>query len=104
MANLDKIKLIRLLGGEEIMPEILEDNKDGLKVKNPVRVIVVPNKTTTEQAGVGFAAFSNWTKDTEFVLNKSLILATMTPVEEFTSNYSAAFSGVILPDSKLIKP
>ena len=98
------LKLVRLFTGEDVLADVVETNDKFVRVKDPVRVIVVPNKTTTEQAGVGFAAFSNWTKDTEFVLNKSLILATMTPVEEFTSNYSAAFSGVILPDSKLIKP
>ena len=32
------LKLIRFLGGEEIMAEVLEQNKEVIKVKNPIQI------------------------------------------------------------------
>lgn len=97
------IKIIRLLG-EELLGDIVEENKDAITVKNIVRIIVIPNKTDPKSPSVAFAPFCDWTTDKQVVINKSLVITTMTPVSEFINQYNTTFGGLVVPDSKLILP
>jgi hypothetical protein len=103
------IKIIRLLTGEEVLGEVVENHTSevyrySLLLKNPVRVVVVPNKAQPDQPGVAFAPFCHWTKDTEIEINGDLIVATMNPVVDFINQYNATFGGLVVPDSKIILP
>lgn len=98
------IKLIRIFSGEDLLGEVLETTDTTITVKNPVRVIVIPNKATPDQPGVAFAPFSHWTKDTDLVLNKAVVLTVMNPIIEFVNQYNATFGGLVVPDNKIILP
>lgn len=97
------IKVIRLLG-EELLGEILDENDKTITVKNVVRIIVLPNKADPKNPSVAFAPFCEWSGEKEVILNKSLVLTTMTPVSEFVNQYNTTFGGLVVPDSKLILP
>lgn len=102
MAN---VKIVRLLTGEDVLGEIVADDKEVVVLKNPVRIMVMPSKTDPKQPTVGFAPFCEWAVDKQVTLNKSLVLTLLTPVVEFVNQYNTTFgSGVVVPDSKLIIP
>ena len=101
MANL---KLIRLLSGEDILGDVLATTDKSVTIKNPVRVVLIPNKATPDQPGVAFAPFCHWTKDTDLELNTTVVVTIMTPIKEFINQYNTTFGGLVVPDNKLILP
>lgn len=89
------LKIIRFLGGEEIMAEILEHNKEVVKVKNPIRIVVMPSKTDPKNPQVGFAPYLEFSADKEISLNATLVVTMYNPVKEFVSEYTSMFSGIM---------
>ena len=99
------IKLIRLTTREELLAEVLESSDANfICVKNPVRVIVMPNKIDPKAPSVGFTPWIEFTDDKEFSIDKSHVVAIVTPIPEFVNQYSSMFSGLVLPKSNLIIP
>lgn len=98
MANL---KIIRFLG-EEIMAEVVSETADQIKIKNPVRIVVMPNKADPKNPSVGFAPYCEWTDDKEFTLSKNLFIFTAEPLTVFVNQYNQQFSGILVPDTKII--
>ena len=95
------LKIIRFLGGEEVMAEILEQNKEVVKVKNAIRVVVMPSKADPKNPQVGFAPYAEFSEDKEISLNASLIVSMYNPVKEFISEYTSMFSGILTPGKGL---
>ena len=98
------IKNLRLLGGEDILGEVLGETNEVVTLKNPVRVMLVPNKVDPKQPSVGFAPYCEWSTDKEVDINKSLIVAKLNPIPEFINQYNAVFGGIQVPSSKIITP
>jgi len=98
------VKLIRFLGGEEAMAEVLSDNGSTLEVKNAVRIVVFPNQADPKNPQVGLAPFLQFSDDKEIVINKDLVVTIATPVSEFLNQYNSIHGGIQIPTSKLIKP
>lgn len=95
-------KLVRLLNGEEIIAEILPSSDAIVTVKNPVRIVIIPNKLDPKQPSVGFAPWAEFSDDKVINLDKAHVLAIMTPIKEFANQYAGMFSGLVLPSSKII--
>jgi hypothetical protein len=104
MANVENLKIIRFLTGEEIMAEVLEETKEVLVVKNAVRIVVVPSQTDTKNPSVGFAPYSQWTDEKELTLNRSHVTLLIAPITEFVNQYNGMFGGLVVPNSKIITP
>lgn len=98
------IKNIRLLGGEDILGEIVTDGSTFITVKNPVRVMVVPSKADPKAPSIGFAPYCEWSDEKQFNISKALIVTTMTVIPEFINQYNAIFGGIQIPNSKIITP
>jgi len=98
------VKLIRLTTREEILAEVLPSTDDVCKVKNPVRVIVMPNKIDPKTPNIGFSPWFEFSEDKEFDIDKSHIVAIVNPITEFVNQYSSMFNGLVLPKSNLIIP
>lgn len=101
------VKLIRLLNGEELIAEIIDSivETSKLTMKNPLRVMIIPSKSTPQNPTVGFAPWVEFTDDKTFELDKSHVLCIMNPVKEFVNQYNATFGGIITPTtSGLILP
>lgn len=104
MAKTDNIKIIRLMTGEEIIGEIMNDTDKVLSVKNPVRVLVIPTADQNNPK-VGFGPFTQWSEEKELTLNKSHVTFIATPINEFVNQYTAMFGGLVVPPaSKIITP
>lgn len=98
------VKIIKLITGEELLAEIMPSSESICKIKNPVRIIVMPNKIDPKTPNIGFAPWAEFSDEKEFVLDKSHVLATMTPINEFANQYNSMFGGLVVPKSNLIIP
>jgi len=96
------IKILKLISREDILGEVLNETDSTIKIKNPVRVIVVPSKTSPQNPQVAFAPWAEFTEQKEFTIHKAHIVVSMEPMKDFINNYNQMFGGVILPTSKLI--
>lgn len=105
MAN---IKLIKLLTGEDILADVIEDDKDLLStevvIKNPVRVIMVPSRVDPEKPQIGLAPWAQFSDDKQFTLDKFHIITIMTPIKEILTHYNSLFGGIVVPQNSLILP
>lgn len=95
------LKIIRFLN-EEIMGEIVSEGTDVIVVKNPVRIVVVPNKADPKNPSVGFAPYCEWTDDKEFALSTAFILYRAEPLPVFVNQYNQQFGGILVPEKKII--
>lgn len=95
------LKIIRFLN-EEIMGEIVSETDTTITVKNPVRIVVMPNKTDPKNPTVGFAPYCDWTDDKEFVITKHFLIYRAEPLTPFINQYNQQFGGILVPDTKII--
>lgn len=100
-----EIKILKLTTGEELLAEI-SDNliSDKIMIKNPVRIVVMPNKIDPKNPSVGFAPWAEFSDDKNFTLDKSHIVAIMAPIKDLVNHYNAMFGGLVVPTSNLILP
>jgi hypothetical protein len=95
------VKLIRLVNGEELIAEVVDQQgiifADVIKIKNPLRVVLIPGKSTPQNPTIGFAPWAEFSEDKEFELDKSHVLCIMNPVKEFSNQYNQTFGGIITP-------
>ena len=101
------IKLIKLLNGEELLAEVIDtayNNYTTVLMKNPVRVVVMPNKLDPKTPNIGFAPWAEFTDDKEIEISKASVMAIMNPIKEFLNQYQSMFGKVVTPTSGLILP
>ena len=98
------VTLIKFLGGEEILAEVLSDEATTLTVKNAVRIVVIPDQLNPKSTQVGLAPYLQFSDDKELTLNKTLIVTTATPLTDFVNQYNSLFGGIQLATSKIITP
>lgn len=97
------IKILKLVNGDELLAEIVSAG-DPMKIKNPVRIVVMPNKLDPKTPNVGFAPWEEFTEEREFTLDKRHVIAIITPIKEFVNQYNSMFGGLVLPTSNLLIP
>ena len=94
---------IKLVTGEDVLGEQIPGIND-FNLKNPVGVSIVRGQNG--QPNVGFSPFplhAEQKKDSIFGFQKSHVVYSYTPSEDFITNYNQIFgSGIILPTKQLI--
>jgi hypothetical protein len=98
------VKILKLITGEELLAKVLPSSTNVIKMENPVRIVVMPNKLDPKTPNVGFAPWAEFSDDKIFEIDKSHVLAIITPISQFTTQYSSMFSGLVLPTSNLLVP
>lgn len=98
------IKLVKLVTGEEVLTDLVIVNDNTIIMKNATRIVVMPNKVDPQQPNVGLAPWAQFSDDKEITIDRSHVIAIMEPIKEFKTQYQAAFSGLAIPQSKLIIP
>ena len=98
------VKIVKLITGEELLGEILPSTDAVCKIKNPVRIVVMPNKIDPKTPNVGFAPWAEFSDQKTFIIDKSHVLCIIDPITEFVNQYNSMFGGLVLPTSNLIKP
>ncbi len=100
-----QVQLVRLINGEELLGKIIPSSNDIVRIQNPVRVVVMPNKLDPKVPNVGFAPWAEFSEDKSFDIDKRHVLCIMNPVKEFINQYNSMFGGLVLPtNSNLLVP
>lgn len=102
--NTNNLKIIKLINGDELFAEVLQDQDSFIVVKNPVRVVVMPTKANPQTPTVGFAPWAEFSSEKNFTIHKAHVIVTMKPVSEFVEQYKMMFSNIVTPKSNLILP
>lgn len=97
------VKYIKLLNGEELVAEVIKDDLRTV-IKNPIRLVIMPSKADPKTPSVGLAPWAEFSEEKEITLDRSHILAIMTPIQEIVNQYNSIFGGIVAPPSKLILP
>lgn len=98
------VKILKLITGEELLAKVLPSSADLVKMENPVRIVIMPNKLDPKTPNVGFAPWAEFSDDKIFEIDKSHVVAIITPISQFVTQYSSMFSGLVLPTSNLLMP
>jgi len=98
------VKILKLITGEELLGEMLPGGPSVCEIKNPVRIVVMPNKMDPKTPNVGFAPWAEFSDQKTFIIDKSHVLCIIEPIKEFVNQYNSMFGGLVLPTSNLIKP
>ena len=97
------LKLVRLFTGEDVMGDVLEITEKTIKIKEAVRVIVIPSKDET-QPGIALAPFTHWSKDKEVEIYLHCVMTVMNPITEFVNQYNSVYGGLVMAENKIIIP
>jgi hypothetical protein len=98
------VTLIKFLGGEEILAEVVSDNDASIQVKNAVRIVVIPDQLNPKTPQVGLAPYLQFSDTKELTFNRNLVVTTATPLTDFVNQYNSLFGGIQLATSKIITP
>ena len=94
------IKLMRLVTGEDIITEIVDEGPLGTKINNPLIVYIRPT-----EVGVPTVGMSQWipySSDKEFYIKADKIVVVSEPAADLRSQYDRVFgAGLIMPNQML---
>ena len=98
------IKVLKLVTGEEILGEVVENIDSHITLKNPVGIAVVRGQDG--QPNIGFAPFPLHAEPKSGLTHKfrwDHVIYSYEPAGDFKSNYDQIFgTGLITPPKKLI--
>jgi hypothetical protein len=86
----EKIRLIRLTSGEEILVTILKENEVRKFVKNPI--LLIPN-----EGQIGFIPYMSYCEINELMIKEEHIMFNVQPTDELINNYNKMTAKVITP-------
>jgi hypothetical protein len=95
------VKLITLKTNHTILSDVSED-KDIFKLKEPVQVVSVPPRSQSDQGGIAFSPFLEYSEEfkTGITIYKMDVLTVTTPVTELLNQYNQIFgSGIQIATS-----
>lgn len=100
------VRLFKLVNGDDIIAEQVRGSADQITLKNIVKVVIIPQRPGSQKDGisVGFAPWSEFAEDIEISLDRSHIVAIMTPIKMLVTQYNSMFSGILAPQPGLILP
>lgn len=91
-----KIKVLKLITGEEIITQFKSEDENTI-------VVVEPQKFIMSQEGVGSMPLMPMSKDKEYSILKNHIILISDPDDDIKNVYNSKFgSGVVIPTSSSI--
>jgi hypothetical protein len=88
------IQILKLVSGEDVIAEV--SSIDGsLKLKDAHRIVMT-------QEGLGLMPFMLFSKDKEFTISESHVLAKGEPEAEIRNAYSSQTGGVVIAKSNML--
>ena len=99
---MENVKCITMKGVmNTLMAQVMSDGSNDfqLVMKNPVMVITIPPRTSSDSASIAFTPFLNYTDEfgSGITIHRSDVLTITTPVVELLNQYNSVFgSGIVL--------
>ena len=92
-----KIKLLRLVSGEEVIAEITNSNEDSYQIKDAI--VMIP----AGEGKLGFMPWMPYTKAAEGVsIRKQDVMFVIDPIEDLVDQFRTARSGIQTPPKGII--
>ena len=92
-----KIKLLRLVSGEEVIAEITNSNEDSYQIKDAS--VMIP----AGEGKLGFMPWMPYTKAAEGVsIRKQDVMFVIEPIEDLVDQFRTARSGIQTPPKGII--
>ena len=90
-------KLITLKTNHTLLAEIVSEDSNGIKIKNPVQVVSVPPRSQTDTGGIAFSPFLEYSQEFKngIEIKMSDVLTITTPVVELENQYNSIFGSGI---------
>lgn len=97
----DRIYILKLTSGEDVIGEILDDNDFYVSVKNPIKIAIAMQKG---QPSVGFQPFPMFSDEQEklFPIGKLSVVYSYKANQEFIDGYKQVFSSLIMPNKQIL--
>lgn len=89
---MNKIKVFKMINGEEVISEVLNELADVYELKNPASIMLQP--TQSGAMGVGIAPYMPYV-DGNVSLRKNAIAAEGEPEQKMTNEYNRIFGSGI---------
>ena len=91
------VKLLRLKSGEDIISDIVSENSENIKIKNPAMGMPLSDGRGN-QVQVGLAPWMPFSESKEFELPRDWVLLLTEPASDIVNNYNQVFgSGIVIP-------
>ena len=91
------VKLVRLKSGEDIISDIVSENSENVKIKNPAMLMPMGDGRGN-QVQVGLAPWMPFSEAKEFELPRDWVLLITEPASDIVNNYNQVFgSGIVVP-------
>ena len=97
------VKLLRLKSGEDIISDIVSENSENIKIKNPAMVMPLSDGRGN-QVQVGLAPWLPFSDQKDIDFPRDFILVITDAVQDIVNNYNQVFgSGIVVPQVKVDK-
>jgi hypothetical protein len=90
-------KLITLKTNHTILAEVVSEDSNVIKIKNPVQVVSVPPRSQTDSGGIAFSPFLEYSQEFKTGVEIKMIdvLTVTSPVVELENQYNSIFGSGI---------
>ena len=91
------IKLITLKTNHTILGDLVNEDDNKVKLKQPVQVVSIPPRSQTDSGGIAFSPFLEYSQEfrTGIEIQKNDILVISSPVVELENQYNSIFGSGI---------
>lgn len=98
------VKLFQMLSGDLLIGEELTSDDVYTNIKNPLRVVILPNQNqNNKNPSIALAPWCEFSDDTTFTFRSDHVICAMKPVHQFISQYNQTFGKIhILPPSLIL--
>jgi hypothetical protein len=89
------VKIVRMMNGEELIGELVNDNATSFKLRNVAIVQMIP--TQSGNMSIGLIPFAPYADEKEFAFDTNHRTTTFTPSMELLNNYNRLYgSGLVV--------
>ena len=92
---MNNIKFIKLLSGEELISEIINEDEDIVELKNPVALMVHP-----QEGGLMMIPWIPYSDDKEYIIKRTCIILMSSVRDYFLNPYKEKFNGIVTATSQ----
>lgn len=94
------IKVLKMVSGEEVLAEVISEEADRVKVKNPLSIMM--QRTQSGEIGMGFLPYLPYSESRDFEFKAEHIVVCKEVDNELKNQYNNIFGGIITPPKKIL--